>query len=251
MASPGLEPGTPRFSGSRRRRCSGTKRLQVASSGEPLRSSHACGLAWFRTGLGLRRVREVPNVGGSAAGEPAVSRRDPGGLSPLSGAGDRGLADSAARDAVPRGGLVAAVKDFRVQIDVARPLDHAVLGIDRDLLEELAPLIARGEDAGGCQKVAQANLLDGPSLNVTRSQCSCNLDLLRKPSPSCQWIDSHRRLVANDSTSVRVELVAVQLHPFSHASYARSRHDSRRRLALPTFACPRTPQRPTGPRPPR
>jgi hypothetical protein len=72
MARPGLEPGTPRFSGSRRGRRSGSKRLQFATSDESLRGGHACGLALFRAGLGLRQAGGVPNVGRAPSAEPTA-----------------------------------------------------------------------------------------------------------------------------------------------------------------------------------
>jgi hypothetical protein len=61
MARPGLEPGTPRFSGSRGPHASAAKGLQfdLFPPGDPVR--HPSGLVWFTTRLGLRGRLEVPN----------------------------------------------------------------------------------------------------------------------------------------------------------------------------------------------
>jgi hypothetical protein len=60
MARPKLEPGTPRFSGPLAGPWFATNGLQTRRFAEPVRRTHACGLAHFRAGLGLRRAREVP-----------------------------------------------------------------------------------------------------------------------------------------------------------------------------------------------
>ena len=59
MARPGLEPRTPRFSGSRGSPASATKHVHIAilAPGEVVR--HAFGWAWFRAGLGLCERLEV------------------------------------------------------------------------------------------------------------------------------------------------------------------------------------------------
>jgi hypothetical protein len=59
MARPGLEPGTPRLSGSRGSPASATTNVHIAilAPGEVVR--HAFGWAWFRAGLGLCGRLEV------------------------------------------------------------------------------------------------------------------------------------------------------------------------------------------------
>jgi hypothetical protein len=60
MARPGLEPGTPRFSGSRSRRWSGAKCLRIDVLWRVAALFDTRALAQFRAGLGLRWAHEVP-----------------------------------------------------------------------------------------------------------------------------------------------------------------------------------------------
>jgi hypothetical protein len=61
VARPGLEPGTPRFSGSRGRPVPAAKHLQIAGfeAAMPRRDTGGCGR--LRAGLGLQGGLEVPN----------------------------------------------------------------------------------------------------------------------------------------------------------------------------------------------
>jgi hypothetical protein len=107
-----------------------------------------------------------------------------------SGAGRQWLVDRAAGNAVPGSRLVAAVPHLGVQVDVTRPLDSAVLGIDPDLLEELSSLMDRGEDA-------------------TRGE---------EPSLSRKRIDRQAASRGQRLEASSPRLVAMELRPFSHES---------------------------------
>jgi hypothetical protein len=81
MARPGLEPGTPRFSGSRHRPCLVRSDLQIPHFSESACCSDPCGLAPFRAGLGLRRASGVPNHASrrTSVQARALTRRRPAG----------------------------------------------------------------------------------------------------------------------------------------------------------------------------
>jgi hypothetical protein len=70
MARPGLEPGTPRFSGSRGTKIVPAKVLQIRGFRVAARRCDAAGSGWFDARLGLHRGVEVPNEA-----RPSVPRR--------------------------------------------------------------------------------------------------------------------------------------------------------------------------------
>jgi hypothetical protein len=84
VARPGLEPGTPRFSGSRGGAVPLTKDLQIRGSQSGATRRDGVGSGRFRGGLGLRRALEVPMspaapVTGWTRPPVAVRAVDPGG----------------------------------------------------------------------------------------------------------------------------------------------------------------------------
>ncbi|MGZ4183456.1 MAG: hypothetical protein ACXVUL_22565 [Solirubrobacteraceae bacterium] len=61
----------------------------------------------------------------------------------------------------PDAGSQRTCRHLGIEIDVGGLFDPAVVGVDRDLLEELAPIVHRREDAAGCEELAQVDLFDG------------------------------------------------------------------------------------------
>ena len=63
-------------------------------------------------------------------------------------------------DAMARRWLVGAVEHLGVEIDLARPLDRSALGVYAGLLEKLALVSDRLEDAAAGEQLPEADLLD-------------------------------------------------------------------------------------------
>lgn len=76
--------------------------------------------------------------------------------------GSEGLANRAPFDAVPRRRFVASVEDLRIEVYFAGPFDRSGLRVDGDLLEDLPPLVDRGEHPTTGEHVAEPNRLDRP-----------------------------------------------------------------------------------------